>query len=97
MASLADRILDFLARTDGRTDREVTDALLGRAANQQRVNAACRRLKARGLIARSTRSDDLIGNFLVRASTATGRPAGDDQAAGDTRSSGRLSTSSSKS
>lgn len=66
MANISERIVDFLRQTDGRTDREITDALLGHAANQQPVNAACRKLAERGALVRRKSHDGLIGNFLVR-------------------------------
>jgi hypothetical protein len=66
MASISERILDPLASTDGRTDREIADALLGPAANQQTINAACRRLEQKGLLVRRIRGDGHKGNFLLR-------------------------------
>lgn len=63
MASLPERILEFIADSPGHTDREITNHLVGRSDPQQPINQACHRLKGQGLLERKTRDDGLIGNY----------------------------------
>jgi hypothetical protein len=62
--TLKDRIITLLKNRDGLTDREITDALLGKNNPQQAVNQACRALADKSVLRRVIRKDGLIGNFL---------------------------------
>jgi hypothetical protein len=64
MPTLKERIVELLGRSPGLTDREITDAVIGRGALQQPINQACRDLERRGALSRRPRPDGLIGNFL---------------------------------
>ncbi len=64
MVTRQERILTYLETRPGRTDREITNDLDGRAAGQQAVNQACHQLAKAGRIARTTRDDGRIGNYL---------------------------------
>jgi hypothetical protein len=68
MPTLAQQILTLLGHTPGLTDREITDSLRGHSENQQPINQKCHALKAKGVLARRTRPDGLIGNYLVSQS-----------------------------
>lgn len=61
--ALSDQILNHLRTHPGLTDREITDALMGRESPQQHVNQVCRQLDGRGLLVRRHRSDGKIGNY----------------------------------
>jgi len=63
--TLKDRIITLLKNRDGLTDREITDALLGKNNPQQPVNQACRDLESKGVLRRVIRKDGLKGNFLT--------------------------------
>jgi len=61
---LIDDVFQQIARTPGRTDRELADILLGPQKRQQPVNQAARALSKGGRILRRRRpSDQLIGNY----------------------------------
>ena len=64
--TLANKILELLATTQGLSDREITDILLGKDQPQQKVNPVCRRLAERGEVVRRTREDGIIGNYLPK-------------------------------
>ena len=84
-----ERIVFFAIRHPGRTDREITDELDGKAKNQQAVNRACRELASVGMLQRKTRDDGLIGNYPVSAlyvsADAARRNAGATRGARTTR------------
>ncbi len=65
MTTLAEQIVRLLGHTPGLTDREITDSLRGHSAPQQPINQKCHDLKGRGVLARRTRPDGLIGNYLI--------------------------------
>lgn len=73
MPTLAERVAEFVPKNPGLTDREIADTLLGRAAPQQGVNQVCRRLAEDGVIARTRRSDNLIGNFPLEGAPTPNR------------------------
>lgn len=62
-----ERIVFFAICHPGRTDREITDELDGKAKNQQAVSRACRELAKVGKLQRKIRGDGLIGNYPVSA------------------------------
>lgn len=64
MASLSDEIIRAVQRSPGISDRELTNALRGRAAPQQPINQAARMLERKGLLVRKRRPDHLIGNYV---------------------------------
>ena len=59
-----ERIVFFVIRHPGKTDREIADALGGKSAKQQ-TTQACRQLERAGKLRRSLRDDGLIGNYPV--------------------------------
>jgi hypothetical protein len=63
MASLPQELLQFVKKSPGLTDREITDALRGKSAPQQPINIAARGLVTRGQLLRKRRPDGLIGNY----------------------------------
>jgi len=63
MPSLPEEILEAVAKWPGMTDREMTNQLRGRSAQQQPVNQAARALDAKGQLLRKKRDDGLIGNY----------------------------------
>ncbi len=63
MPSLPEQILEAVAKWPGMTDREMTNQLRGRSAQQQPVNQAARALDAKGQLLRKKRDDGLIGNY----------------------------------
>ncbi len=73
--TLPGRILSLLAAQLGLSDREITDLLLGKTANQQPVNSACRRLAAQNLLLRTQRSDGRLGNYPTEGATQAPWPA----------------------
>lgn len=71
MPTLADRIIRLLREHPGRSDREMTDTVLGRGSAPQHVNQVCRRLESRGVIIRRNRPDGRLGNYLSEQHIAT--------------------------
>ena len=68
MATLTDELREFVAANPGLTDREITNALRGRKAEQQPINQAARLLESKRFITRRKRPEDgLIGNYLSDA------------------------------
>ena len=63
MPSVPEQILEAVAKWPGMTDREMTNQLRGRSAQQQPVNQAARALDAKGQLLRKKRDDGLIGNY----------------------------------
>ena len=63
--SLKHRIVTQIQASQGLTDRELTNVLLGKESGQQAVNQAARALEAAGCIVRRVRPDGKIGNFPV--------------------------------
>ena len=61
--NLSRAIKSAVSTSPGSTDRELTNRLVGKGAPQQRVNAICRALAAKGVLVRRNRADGLIGNF----------------------------------
>lgn len=70
MLKLEDRILSLLQGSNGLTDRQLTDTLLGPGEGPQKVNAACHRLEGKGLVSRRPRPDRIIGNYLATGPVA---------------------------
>jgi hypothetical protein len=68
MSSLPQELLQFVRKSPGLTDREITDALRGKSAPQQPINIAARSLANRGQLVRKKRADGLIGNYLTDGS-----------------------------
>lgn len=68
MPTRKERILEYVAKRPGKTDREITDAVDGRSAGQQAVNQACHQLTTAGVLERRKRDDGRIGNY------PTGKP-----------------------
>jgi hypothetical protein len=64
MRPLREALLETIAAFPGKTDRELAELILGRGKPQQSVNQLARQLEAKGRLARRTRHDGLIGNFL---------------------------------
>lgn len=60
-----EKILSLLQLHPGLTDREITNRIDGNKSPQQPSNIACRKLEKNGLIKRTFRDDDRIGNWLV--------------------------------
>ena len=75
MSTLADRIIQLVQDRPGLSDREITDALLGRNIAQQPTNQACRRLESRALIRRSPRADGIKGNYPTESEFRDDRSA----------------------
>ncbi len=81
MASLPKELLQFVKKSPGLTDREITDALRGESAPQQPINIAARALVTSGQLLRKRRTDGLIGNFpsdgkyVAVVATRTAAPA----------------------
>jgi hypothetical protein len=71
MPTLKEQIIALLAGSDGLTDRELTDRIVGRGCPQQPLNQSARQLATAGLVVRRVRGDGLIGNFIGRSQ---GRP-----------------------
>ena len=63
MATLKERILTHLGDHPGRTDREITNHLVGKGDPQQPVNQACRQMVNTGFLQRRQRPDGLLGNY----------------------------------
>lgn len=63
MASLPQELLQYVKKSPGSTDREITNTLRGKSAPQQPINIAARALASRGQLLRKRRPDGLIGNF----------------------------------
>ncbi|MEQ8653278.1 MAG: hypothetical protein RIC87_12515 [Kiloniellales bacterium] len=60
-----DKVLAAVAANPGRTDRELTNMILGRRKDQQQVNGEARHLANLGLLRRVKRDlDGYIGNYL---------------------------------
>jgi hypothetical protein len=57
-------ILFILARRDGATDRDVSEAIYGSDEGHQQINQECRLLTAAGKLKRTKTSDDPIRNYL---------------------------------
>jgi len=72
---LKERIRTAVDASPGLSDRELTDALMGRLAGQQAVNHAARALAASGVLVRSKRPDGKIGNFATGFAPAVVEPA----------------------
>lgn len=72
--TFAGRILETLARHGPMTDRELTDALVGRDAHPSQINQGCRALAARGRLIRQPDSDGRIRNSLDEASSSVEPP-----------------------
>lgn len=58
-----ERIVFFVIRHPGKTDREIADALEGKSSKQQTTSQACRQLERAGKLRRSLRDDGMIGNY----------------------------------
>ena len=58
-----ERIVFFVIRHLGKTDREIADALEGKSSKQRTTNQACRQLERAGKLRRSLRDDGLIGSY----------------------------------
>ncbi len=63
--TLKEKIIKVLERSQGLTDRELTNAILGPKRGQQPVNQAARGLEAQEILERRKRADGLIGNYLA--------------------------------
>lgn len=64
MPSLPEELVEAVKGKPGQTDRELTNTLRGRAAPQQPINIAARRLADQKVIVRRKRPEDgLIGNY----------------------------------
>lgn len=63
MPTLAEELLEIVARLPGQTDREIAEALRGPGAPQQSINQEARLLAGRNLLTRQKRPDGLIGNY----------------------------------
>ena len=64
MPSLPEELFEEVKAKPGRTDRELANVLRGRAAPQQPINIAARRLADQKIIVRRKRPEDgLIGNY----------------------------------
>lgn len=62
--ALRDDVLNQVRRTPGKTDRELTNLVLGAGMPQQKVNQVARQLARKGVIVRKCRPiDNLIGNY----------------------------------
>jgi hypothetical protein len=62
--SLPEELIEAVKAKPGQTDRELTNGLRGRAAPQQPINIAARRLAEKKLIVRRKRPEDgLVGNY----------------------------------
>lgn len=63
--SLKNRIVTQIQTSQGLTDRELTNILLGKETGQQAVNQAARALESAGCLVRRVRPDGKIGNYAV--------------------------------
>ncbi len=63
MATFGERFLAHVCQHPGMSDRELTDALLGKGKHPSQVNQEARLLEGRGKITRRTRADGVIGNY----------------------------------
>src|SRR5687768_13839086 len=74
MKGLRDLIVAHVKAHPGQTDREITDAVVGKGKAQQGVNQASRELERRGLVVRDKRGDGKIGNFPATTENAARLP-----------------------
>lgn len=75
--NLRERILLLVNNRDGLTDREITDAIIGKGQPPQKINGTCRKLADNGLLVRRKDSNGKIRNCV----TITGQSylRGDEQ------------------
>lgn len=65
--NLKQRILELLSKSDGLSDRELTDRLIGPKEPPQTVNQAARGLADARRLSRKPRPDGKLGNFISPA------------------------------
>lgn len=73
MAIFKEQLMDYIESHPGLSDRELANALEGRSASQQHVNAEARRLSADGLVERRRRRDGILGNYPTESKAADTR------------------------
>lgn len=64
MSTLKEKIIEVLKVSDGLTDRELTDKIMGHNQPQQSINQACRGMEGKKVLKRTYRGDGKIGNYL---------------------------------
>ena len=66
MTELQQSLMLHAGRHPGKSDRELTEELLGKGVHPSRVNQEARLLESRGKLQRRLRADGRIGNYPVR-------------------------------
>lgn len=74
MPTFADRLIEQVVNNPGISDRELTDALVGKRNHPSQVNQEARLLEGRGILIRRKREDGVFRNYPAGSATVAVKP-----------------------